>query len=297
MAKRRSVESDGQSSRKTDSAVLVAIIGGTVTIVATLITVVLPILLKPKEATLASSPTAGNSQAALAAPVSTSSAPAGISTAPAAANDLVSVAMANLKGVRVASTDTFDSLSAANWDNWSNSPSAGLDNGALKVTGASNEDVGFRRNNRPFGPGQGVVLHFKYTGDPAERVSFYFYFNELNAQWPQMQRFVLYDNEPPYTAQVNLHYAENKDTYQDLESAPLKLDTWYGLLMVVGPKADLLAIIWDPNDPLHQIRYEEAAGNPDWLNLYWLFGLGLLKGRSGSLYVDDFTEISFSSIK
>ncbi len=36
-----------------------------------------------------------------------------------------------------------------------------------------------------------------------------------------------------------------------------------------------------------------------WLsgNLQEPFGLGLLKGKSGSLYVDGFTEISFSSIK
>ena len=51
MSKRQSLKNDGTSAKKIDPTVLAAMIGGIVTIIATLITVLVPISLKPKELT------------------------------------------------------------------------------------------------------------------------------------------------------------------------------------------------------------------------------------------------------
>jgi hypothetical protein len=283
VSKRQSLKNDGTSAKKIDPAVLTAIIGGIVTITATLITVLVPIIVKPKEVTTIPITSATNSLTGITTPSST-------------ANDLLSMAMDNLNDVKVINIDTFDNLSVDKWTKWNDSQSGGVDNGTLKLTTSSNESAGFERANRPFVGGQGILLRFKGASVSGDHISFDFTFSEMNLQWPQTQQFEMYDNPPWSAAQIDLHYGENSDSYRDLVGSALKPDTWYDLLMVIDSNTNLLAIIWDPNNPTLQIQHEESA-NPDWLNLSWVFGLSTKYEETGTLYIDDFTEISFSSIK
>jgi len=287
MGKKQHQKENGASTKKIDSTVLVAIIGGIVTVLVTLITVFTPIVLKPKDLT----PTPS------IPPLSTRSLQAVIVQTPTITNDLLSQAADTLNDVKIIYTDTLGNFSEQNWTKWSYQQSVAMDDGALILTGSDNEDTGFDRNNLPIVGGQAILLHFKYVDEAGDRVRYSFGLTEMNKQWPQNRNFQIFDNNPPYSANISLHHGENDESNLDLSGISLVSDTRYGLLMTIGPKADLLAIIFDPGDPVRQIRYQEPVGNPDWLNLSWFFIFGLPKGITGSLYIKDFTEISYSSIK
>jgi len=275
------------TGKKKDSTVLVSIIGGIATIIVALITVVTPLVLKSKD-------TKANSTIPT---ISVGSSQTGITQTSATPNDLLSVASNYLNDVQVVYIDTIEKFSEANWTKWSDQQSVSLENGALKLTGLDNDDVGFDRNNLPIIGGQGVLLHFKYIGNLDDRVHFSFGLTEMNKQWPANRNFQIFDNNPPFAGTINLHDGENNDSTHDLAGFTLKTDTWYGLLLTIDPEARLLAIIWDPSNPSLQIKYQDPVGNSDWLNLSWFFEVGLPKGMTGSLLIKDFTQFSYSSFK
>jgi hypothetical protein len=67
----------------------------------------------------------------------------------------------------------------------------------------------------------------------------------------------------------------------------------YRVLVAVGPDADFLCAIWDPNDA-NSARTLRLAMGDEWVGKAWKFGLS---GKEGLLYVDDFTIMTFDHFK
>lgn len=72
-----------------------------------------------------------------------------------------------------------------------------------------------------------------------------------------------------------------------------KADTWYYLLLAVGKEAGFVAQVWERDNSSRQAEYRRTFGE-EWAGRTWGFMIG---ANAGKIYVDSFTEISFSGIK
>jgi hypothetical protein len=71
-----------------------------------------------------------------------------------------------------------------------------------------------------------------------------------------------------------------------------KPDKWYSMLLAVDEGAEMLALIWDPENPATRIRYY-GNYNENWENLPWQFTVSINKG---SMYIDNYQRFSFDDI-
>lgn len=71
-----------------------------------------------------------------------------------------------------------------------------------------------------------------------------------------------------------------------------KPDTWYSMLLAVDEGAEMLVLIWNPENPAARIRnfgnYKES-----WENLPWQFAVSINKGN---MVVDNFRRFTFEDI-
>ena len=70
---------------------------------------------------------------------------------------------------------------------------------------------------------------------------------------------------------------------------------WYVLLFAVGKDGELLAVMWDLDDPDQRLVYHEKLGD-DWAGIEWSFDLAATDDGEFA-YFDNFMKISFSEIK
>jgi len=274
---KRKVNPKEEVSPKSDSTVKVAIIGGIVTVLVTVISAIAaPMVLKAIQETPASPTLAGSSQ-----------------TEQLSNEDkLVAMANENLSDVRTGFIDTFDTFSLREWSG-TNIEAIGMDDGALKVIG-QNEQVVFWRNNHSFPNGRGLVLRFKYTGDSDIQFSI----EQAGVEYDEGQALQIWGDGNGFSVQIHEGAQGVNDEIFPLEgNLKLQPDIWYGLLMVLDTNGKKLAVIWDLDDPSLRLRYIDSAGHDSWRNLFWDFEGRIPPGVSESVYIDDYTEISFSSFK
>jgi hypothetical protein len=68
---------------------------------------------------------------------------------------------------------------------------------------------------------------------------------------------------------------------------------WYYLLFAVNQGAEFVARVWERDDPSKYSDYRKTF-DEEWEDHGWIFVIGV---GSGKLYVDTFTEISFTEIR
>lgn len=191
-----------------------------------------------------------------------------------------------LTNVQVIKTDNFDNLN--NWDTW-NSGTGKISNGMFELTGQKDYLSGLVFKER-IGEGYGVVLKYKTVKNADYQSEFVFATGEW--QTDSFRQFGIYNGKRP---KADLIQGKNgiggNNLHGDLS---LKADTWYNLLVAVGKNGELLAVIWNPDDPSQQSVYREKIGEK-WAKLNFEFQAKANIGET--MYIDDFLKISFGEFK
>jgi hypothetical protein len=141
--------------------------------------------------------------------------------------------------------------------------------------------------------GEAILLRFKYTGDSQKDSAFSLFLVEQDVEWSVAQALYLWGHTQAY---VSIKKGPEENDHLLEGNLTLEPDTWYGLMMAINPKAGLQVIIWDLANPARRIRFVDLTEQPDWFNKSWNFG-GNTTAGSTDLYIDDLTEIRFSSFK
>ena len=180
--------------------------------------------------------------------------------------------------------DWFDNPTGTGWA----LSAGGLQDGVLSLQGDNNWN-GLGRQTALI-EGQGVLLAFRYTR--GSEFEMYMDHGEWNTD--PYRRFGVYIYGVSGYPKANLWQGRNGLGFNNLVgNFDPASDTWYQLLMVVGPDADFLAVIWDPNDQTNQIKYQESIGER-WAGLDWVFHIG---ANAGAAEFAEYAEVSFSSLK
>lgn len=161
-----------------------------------------------------------------------------------------------------------------------------IKDGLLEVVGDSWS--GLSLDTRDFADGQGLILNVKYAAPGAQ-------FEMLldHGAWDTdgYRRFGIYMEKYP---QSNLWRKNNPVAFNNLHgNFRPQADTWYSVLMAIGPGGEFLAVWWDPANPTQIIKYREKFGK-DWAGLDWKFRIG---GNYGTFWFDDLREVQFSGFK
>ncbi len=189
-----------------------------------------------------------------------------------------------LTGIRLVSHDSFDNLR-----DWIVEPAdSTLTNGVLLMTGTSfwHSHLIYKQD---LAEGQGLLIDFSVQQADAQ--------SELvlvSGEWrtTSFRQFGVYNAVRPLA-----------DLFQgtaDLGGQPLLGDlrlrpsTTYTLLLAVGPRGHLEAVVWDPAAPAQRAVYD-LQGDPSWVGRKWTF---MPKANAGeTIYLDNFYRISFTDIK
>jgi hypothetical protein len=134
--------------------------------------------------------------------------------------------------------------------------------------------------------GQGIYISFKYsTGSEYE-----LFYSTGIWQDTSYRRFGIYPYDLP---RADLWQGAEALNMGDLPvDVTLKPDIWYSLLLTIDKGGNFLALIWDPNDPGHPIRYQEVK--KDWQNNQWML---FAQANQGKIEFKNYTELSFSGYK
>jgi hypothetical protein len=178
----------------------------------------------------------------------------------------------------VIDNDTFDIDSGK----WELSPYGSIQDGGLNLLA---RDWYSNTYKRQITDGQGIIIDFSYTKESAYEILF------LSGEWgtDQHKRFGVYidnnivkQNNPPINA-------GNEDISGDF---PLQPAIPYTIMMGISQGGEFMALIWDPSDPIHVIKYHKVVGDI-WSGYQWTFSIG---GSDGTIIFDNFKVIEFDGI-
>jgi tetratricopeptide (TPR) repeat protein len=181
--------------------------------------------------------------------------------------------------------DDFDQWPLSTWEYESGKASDGV----VQITGTADWSSYLERD-RIFHAGDAVLALFKYDADADYRMYI------CSGEWekPAYRRwgiFTLNDSSRFTTDRFQgFSFIGGDPLAGNLTSRP---DTWYYVLLAVGDEGEFLAQVWERDDPARKAEDRRRLGD-DWAGLPWHF---ILQANKGPVYVDTFTEISFSEIK
>jgi hypothetical protein len=186
-----------------------------------------------------------------------------------------------LEGAVVESQDSFDRPGdpPRGWEG----DTGEIADGVLRVDGLGNWN-GIAKTGQ-YSTGDAFLFKFKYSPDALLEM----YID--SGQWAtdSYRRFGIYVERYPT---ANTWIADNYFTGNLIGNYRPKPDTWYYVLIAIGPEADFLAVMWEPAEPANAVRYEEHLGD-EWADLNWRFAFG---ADRGSASYDDFTELRFATL-
>jgi hypothetical protein len=156
-------------------------------------------------------------------------------------------------------------------------------NGVLRVDGHGNWN-GIAKTD-VYSAGDAFLFKFKYSPDALLEM----YIDSGEWATDAYRRFGIYVERYPTS---NTWIADNNFTRNLAGNFTPKPETWYFVLMAIGPEADFLAVMWEPENPAHAVYYKEHLG-AQWGDLNWRFAFGADKGSAS---YDDFTEIQFTTL-
>jgi hypothetical protein len=191
-----------------------------------------------------------------------------------------------LTNVQIIETDNFDNMD--NWFKWS-SDSGTLTNGIFELTGLEGWMSGLELKNHLI-EGQGVVVKYKTM----KNKDFNSEFVLVSGEWEtdSFRQFGIYNGMRP---KADLYQGKNGLGWNNLNgNLTLKADTWYNLLLAIGKNGELMAVIWNQDNPTQRIIYHETIGKK-WAGLDYRFQSKANIGET--MFIDDFLKISFDEIK
>lgn len=196
----------------------------------------------------------------------------------------LSIADQYLTGARIASIDPFDNLR-----NWQVEPAdSTLADGVFQMTGTASWHSHFSYKKK-FSAGDGLMLNFEVQQANAES-EFVF----VSGEWltDSFRQFGVYNGGRP---QADL-FQGRMDLGGDSLLGDLRLrpNVTYSLLLAVGPRGHMEAVIWDPAADSQRAVYD-LIGDNSWIGRKWSF---MPKANAGeTMYVDNFYRIAFTDIK
>jgi hypothetical protein len=190
-----------------------------------------------------------------------------------------------LSDARILYHDDFDELSQSHWDYQSIYTRAS--GGLVEITGTQSCPKLWYVGTSIYA-GEGVLVLFQF--DPGAGFEI-----QLEAgTWknPDFKRWgiLFYKNQLAMDVQQGDATIDENPLDGDLTLEP---GVWYYLLLAINPDTDFVARIWDRDDPSRYSAYRTTF-DAEWKGLEWVFAAGASLGK---LYVDAFTEISFSELR
>ena len=184
--------------------------------------------------------------------------------------------------VQVLSIDTFDDPSGNGWG----IPAGNIENGRMEIVGNENLDGAWYQTE--FAENEGILIDFSYT----ERSTFLVNMNFGSYDTDQYRRFGIYVENG--TAPITDIYEGKKYIWGDISNnLSTEAGKNYTLLLAILPNGELLEVIWDPANPTDTLEYRNKFGE-SWAGLPWTF---LIQAQKGTIYFDNFRQISFSGGK
>ena len=187
-----------------------------------------------------------------------------------------------LNDVQVLYDDAFDDPLGGGWNIYAGA----VENGVMEII--SDQDwIGASRSNE-FGEYEGIVIDFNYSANSLSEI----YLDRGTWDTDQYRRFGVYVGGSQ--AGTNIYDGRTDRGGSSLSgNLTLQPGTTYKLLIAILPNGEFLEAIWDPSDPsetlFHRERFVES-----WARLTWSLWIGV---NQGTLQLDNFNEISFSSAK
>jgi hypothetical protein len=204
----------------------------------------------------------------------------------AAATPDANLAIANqyLTDARIVSTDSFDNLR-----NWRVEPAnSSLTDGVFQMTGTAFWHSHFSYRKK-FSAGDGLMLNFEVQQANAQSE---FVFTSGDWLTDSFRQFGIYAGVRP---QADL-FQGKADLGGDSLLGDLRLrpSVTYSLLLAVGPRGHVEAVIWDPAADTQRAVYD-LLGDRSWIGRKWTF---MPKANAGeTIYVDNFYSIAFTDIR
>ena len=188
--------------------------------------------------------------------------------------------------VQVLNTDNFDNLN--NWDMW-NSGTGDLSSGMFELTGQEGWLSGLVFKQK-LGEGNGILLGYKTAKNSDFQSEFVFATGEWGTD--SFRQFGVYNGKRP---KADLYQGNQALGFNNLlGNLSLKADTWYNIFMAIGKDGELLAVVWNPDDPSKQLVYHEKIGEK-WAGLKWEFQAKANIGET--VYINNFLLLSFGGFK
>ena len=176
----------------------------------------------------------------------------------------------------------FDTLSPSFWSN--TGASVETTDGLIEITGMPDWQTHFSYE-RSINEGEAALILFKYEAGAD------FLLKLDTGEWltSSYRRWgAKHDAKPNIWGGANT--VDTISFSGDLKSSP---DTWYYLLLAAGNQGDLLAQVWERDDPSQKAEMRHFLG-ADWAGRTWWFGI---QGDQGKLTIDSFTHLAFSEMR
>ncbi len=159
--------------------------------------------------------------------------------------------------------------------------------GVLQITGQNWR--GLSRINRDFTENQGVIVDFIYTPNSDFAIAL------AHGKWgtdthKQINIYPTSKNGAIVQGWEGEQYIAKGNLSGHLNLVP---DRMYRFLIVVLPKGEFLNVIWDLSTPSESISYRGKIGE-NWANLTWGFAI---TANSGTIKFYNYQEIVFDSVK
>ena len=187
-----------------------------------------------------------------------------------------------LNDVQVLYINTFDDPLGSGWNIYAGA----VENGVMEII--SDKDWIGASRDREFGEHEGVVIDFNYSMNSLSEI----YVDRGVWDTDQYRRFGVYVGVGQAGTNV---YAGRTDGGGSSLSGNLTLQagTTYKLLIAILPNGEFLEAIWNPSDPTETLFHREKF-DESWAGLTWSLWIGV---NQGTLQLDNFNELSFSSAK
>lgn len=187
-----------------------------------------------------------------------------------------------LNDPQVVNIDTFDDPSKNGWG----IPAGKIENGIMEIVGNENLDGAWYKTE--FAENEGILIDFSYT----DRSTFLVNMNFGSYDTDQYRRFGIYVENG--TAPITDIYEGKKYIWGDISNnLSIEAGKNYTLLLAILPNGELLEVIWDPANSTNTVEYRNNFGT-SWAGIPWTF---LIQAQKGTIYFDNFRQISFSGGK
>ena len=193
-----------------------------------------------------------------------------------------------LEGATILFFDPFDELSPERWK--FTDDMVKVSEGVVEIQGKSSWATDLIRSASEIEAGKGVIVLFKYMEGTLFSIGL------LHGEWGTTESRLFGFTHPFPTGFLVDSWQGTSELTRGASASgnfDFRSGTWYGIVIVVDQDGKMKFVVWDSENPSKQRIFRHVFSD-QWYDLDWRLWVN---GDKGSVYIDDYMEISFDKIK